>query len=162
MGASQVPAGSALPNWVQLATATASGSTVSFTSLAEYRNYKVSYFNLFTANAAFANLRFNNDSGNNYAFVYQTDSGLGSSALGNNIIFAPSLSDTDGASGVVTIMDANQVVKDITYYEARSGTGTEAINGQAFWNNTGVINRIDLLLSSTTFTSGSIKVYGCN
>ena len=167
MGASVIPAAAtAQANWVEIASATpTSGSTVSFTGLTEYRNYKVSYFNIFTANATFAILRFNNDASSSYAFLYQADSGaVVSQAAVAFIRFPTSIDDTDGASGVLTIMDANQIIKDITYFGTKNGSGTsnDAMNGEAFWNNTGIINRIDFILSGTTFTSGTFKVYGSN
>jgi len=163
MGASQVPAGSAQPNWVQLATATASGSTVSFTSLSEYRNYKVSFFNVTSTLGSAMYLTFNNDTGNNYAYLNVKDSGtIKSEALANKIEVAEQLTSSDGSSGIFTVLDANQVIKNIDYFTAKAGTGTESTNGEGFWNNTGVINRIDLSVSSTTFSGGTIKVYGCN
>ena len=160
MGASVIPALST--TWVELATSTASGSSVSFTSLAEYRNYKVSYFNLKSASASSLYIRFNNDSGNNYSWINIKDSGtISSSAVDNGIEVHVSI-DTSGSSGIFGVSDANQVIKKIDYFAAKSGTGTDSDNGQAFWNNTAVINRIDLVVFSTTFSSGTIKVYGSN
>jgi len=165
MGASVIPAAStAQANWVELASATpTSGSTVSFTGLTEYRNYKVSYYNLFTTGGTNMLLRFNNDNNLVYAWITQGDSGsVNSSAYASSFPVHPSVTDTDGASGVITIADANQVIKNTTYYATKNGTGTDAINGQAFWNNTAVINRMDFIISSVTFTGGTFKVYGSN
>ena len=160
MGASVIPEAST--TWVELATSTASGSSVSFASLAAYRNYKVSYFNLTSSLGSSMYVRFNNDSGNNYSWINIKDSGtISSSALDNGIETHASV-DSSGSSGIFTVSDANQVVKKIDYWAAKSGTNTDSDNGQAFWNNTAVINRIDLLVFSTTFSGGTIKVYGSN
>jgi hypothetical protein len=122
----------------------------------------VSYFNILSDLGTAVYLTFNNDTGSNYAWINIRDSGtINSSALSNQIEISPGISSIAGASGVVTIADANQVIKEIDYF-AGTGNSSDASNGEAFWNNTGVINRIDVRASGTTFTGGTIKVYGRN
>lgn len=150
--------------WVELASSSpTSGSTVTFSSLTEYRDYKISYFNCNASSGAGLQLQFNNDTGNSYAFIANKDSGIVSSDGLNNAIILGNLSDGGSANagtGVITISDANQLIKTVNFFHC----GNEDANtGQGYWNSQSVINRIDLTIASgNTWTGGTIKVYGRN
>ena len=148
--------------WSELATSSpTSGSSVSFSSLNEYVNYKIVYFDLNTSGPETFILRINNDSGNNYAYLRNGDGGdITSDGVNDSISLG---SGSSNISGVIIINDANQLVKDINWSHAGGSVNQDSLNGQAIWNSQSVINRFDIVLSlGGTFTSGNIKVYGRN
>lgn len=151
--------------WVELGTSSpTSGSSVSFASLAEYASYKISYFNVDTSSSSVGfTLRINNDTGSNYAYVSLVDGGVGSSGVDTSIFLGGGASaNANNHSGVVTIEDANELIKNIKFWHSGDSSAVDANNGRAFWNSESAINRIDLILTSANFTSGTIKVYGRN
>lgn len=150
--------------WVELASSSpTSGSTVTFSSLNEYANYKIAYFNLIASGQSSLTMTINNDATSSYAYLAIQDSGtIASDGLDSSILIGTlsSSSPSQAGTGVITILDANQLIKDITYFHCGV---FDANNGQAYWNSQSVINRIDFGLSGgATFTSGTIKVYGRN
>lgn len=146
--------------WVELASSSpTSGSTVTFSSLTQYKNYKISYFNVDTSSASVIfTLRFNNDSGSNYAFVNNANQG-GVSGSGVQTFIELNRSSQNDNTGEIFIQDANELIKDITFWHSSS---TAVNEGYAYWNSQSVIDRIDLILTNATFSSGTIKVYGRN
>jgi hypothetical protein len=134
--------------WTELATSSpTSGTSVSFTSIPEYKDYRFEIFGLTNNNGEEYRFRFNNDTGSNYAYFIS----LGANSEGTTNIQFPK------KSGIVTILDANGISKTVT--------GWNPTVGQIFalWNNQTAINRIDIFTASTgTFTAGTIKLYGRN
>ena len=140
----------AFDKWVELATSTpTSGSTVTFSSLASYRDYRIQWFGLTNtapAGQPFA-VRFNNDSGTNYAYWRsdQNDSASTSSIFGNT------------SQIQIDILDADSVSKTI------QGFGGSEGEIKAFWNDSTAINRIDVICQGgSTYNAGTIKIYGRN
>ena len=101
MGSTQIPASTP---WLELATSTpTTGSTVSFTSLSEYNDYRVEWFALTTTAGGGATnfaIRFNGDSGTNYAYAlrFGTNS-LADSAIQISGPCAQTQLDINGANG---------------------------------------------------------------
>lgn len=151
-------------NWVELATSSpTSGSTVTFSSLPEYRYYKISYFDMDTSSTSSVfNLRLNNDSGSNYAYISIMDTDVSSDGVTTAIrLGLGSGGSAINHSGVILIEDANQPIKEIDFWHA--GSNGDANNGKGFWNNTAKIDRVDFLLTGgPTFSSGTVKIYGRN
>lgn len=134
--------------WVELATSSpTSGSTVTFSSLPSYKDYRIEWFGLTnTLGQPFA-VRFNNDSGTNYAYWRsdQSDSTASAQILGTS------------EQMQVDVLDADSISKTI---QGWGGTEGEI---KGFWNNQTAINRIDIIAaSSATYTTGTIKIYGRN
>lgn len=72
--------------WVELATSSpTSGSTVTFSSLASYRDYRIEWFDLTNVGGQPFAIRFNNDSGTNYAYWRsdQNDSAASAQVVGS-------------------------------------------------------------------------------
>lgn len=134
--------------WVELATSSpTSGSTVTFSSLPSYKDYRIEWFGLTNSGGQPFAVRFNNDSGSNYAYLR---SGQSSSAASAQIYGS-------GSQIQVTIFDADSISKTI---EGWGGTEGEI---KGFWNNQTAINRIDIIVpGSYTYTAGTIKIYGRN
>lgn len=159
MGASIIPAPSvAGRNWVEIASSTPTGvSTVSFTSLASYNYYRVTYYGDLSTNS-WLYMRLNN-SATNYASTIISGYGNWNSVTGTvssftfggtNIGIAQSLMITlDNTSGLTTATG--------TVY---SGVGMNSFEGA--WFTKEQINRIDLTTITGNFSSGTIKVYGSN
>lgn len=151
--------------WSELGTSSpTSGTVVTFSSLPQHSEYKIAYFNIDTSSTSVRfDLTINNDTGSNYAFASLIDGSILSSGVDTKII----LGDGNGSvssnhSGVVTINDANELIKQITYWHALGTGGIDVNNGQGFWNSQSVINRFDITLSTGFFNSGTFKVYGRN
>jgi len=73
MGASQVPATSAglSDNWELISSVSASGSSVSFTSISGYKKLMLRGGNLGCTSNGSWNVRFNSDSGSKYDYSYE-------------------------------------------------------------------------------------------
>ena len=142
--------------WVEIATSSpTSGSTVSFTSIPEYKDLMVQIFDVDTTGNSLT-ARLNNDTGFNYGVArFVNNSFFG---INDNIQIA------SGGENVVvqlTILDANSGPKSIDAFSSSSGGGiTSANTYKAVWNDASVVNRIDIIVASGNFTSGSIKLYG--
>lgn len=143
--------------WVELASASpTSGTTVTFSSLNEYSNYKIAYFDVDLSSLESLFLTINNDTGSNYAYIRQIDDG---SIDGSGVTNSINLGQASNGSGIIIINDANNVIKQISWFHARAN---DSLNGQGFWNSQNVINRFDISVTGVTFSSGTIKVYGRN
>jgi hypothetical protein len=159
MGASIIPAPSvAGRNWVEIASSTPTGvATVSFTSLASYNYYRVTYSGDLTADG-FLTMKLNNSTSN---YVSTAISGFGSwnsvfgltsgLSFGNvNIgVFQAFMVTLDNTSGLTTASGT-----------LRSGVAVNSFEGA--WFTKEQINRIDLTTSAGNFSTGTIKVYGSN
>lgn len=145
MASVQIPANTP---WLELATSSpTSGSTVSFTSLAEYNDYRIEWFGLTGSASNQFRIRFNNDSGTTYA-SHITNGSNNSTAASSIVISSPA------SQAQLEIAGANGASKRIIGF-----TGTLGVIN-AMWNNTGKINQIDILTDSGTFTAGTIKIFG--
>jgi hypothetical protein len=143
--------------WVELASSSpTSGSTVTFSSLPEYRDYKLIVFDADLSGSANFQCRFNNDSGNNYAYALDAGSSVVSGSPASSIVFG----DASANNFIeLNILGANEPVKEInSWYASAFNDGI----AKGFWNDSAIINRIDVVLSTGTFSSASLKVYGRN
>lgn len=143
-----------LAKWVELGTSSpTTGTSVSFTSLAEYKDYKLYFFDILASTGPYnLQLRINNDTGNNYSST-------------NNNAATPSFIRLNGPAssaqkmdGEIFINDANQISKKITFWSR--GDNNVANNHNALWTGQAVINRVDLLLDAGNFSQGTIKIFG--
>lgn len=133
--------------WVELATSSpTSGTSVSFTSIPEYKNYRIQWFGLANSSTGNYQIRFNNDSATNYAF----NNANGPTSNGTTYI------TIEPSAVQLTISQANEISKTIEGFTGTQGT----VKG--FWNNQSTIDRIDVTLSTGTFTAGTIKIFGKN
>ena len=150
MGSTQIPA---VTPWLELATASpTSGLTVSFTSLPEYSSYRIEWFGLsWSASSANLGIRFNSDSGSNYAQASQ-----GITTQSETYI---SLGGSPGHLQL-TVNGANEVSKKIDGFSGFDNV--KVIN--ASWVNQSKITSIDVVIIGTAvgFTGGTIKIFGKN
>lgn len=158
MGSSQIPTSTNERNWIELATTSPSGVlTVSFTSLNAYRYYRVDIFGVSASGSNVRiGLRFNNDTGSNYASNGGTTATNGpATSIGmiqggqtNNVILAY-IENTANLTTVQVPLATNDSIN----------TNTPGIYG--WWNGDAQINRIDVI-ATQSIASGSITVYGSN
>ena len=153
-------------SWTELATTTLSSptSTISFTSIStSYSRFLLSW-NALAANASGGTLilRMNNDSGSNYTWLLDENGATMScpSTGKDTSIFLGALPGTSiSGSGFVSITGANDIYKSINSSLFRPGGGAL---GQGQWYDATAINRLDLIITTTSSNSGTVKLYGAN
>lgn len=158
--------------WVQLASSSpTSGSAVSFTSLASFNRFRVILKDINITAAGDLSMTLNNNASNySQAVNYFNDSQFKTYTGGGRSLSSISVDPGWTAnnpsypfSGEIIVNYANEsTAKTIRY----SGAGTSAtsayVDAFGLWDNTSVVDRIDLSLDTGTFSSGSIVVYGSN
>ena len=154
-----------------IATNTVSGSStnsVSFTSIPSTYTDLVLIVNSSRTTSGVGNiyLRYNNDSGSNYSAtrVYGDGSAVGSFRQ-TSTIWAIGGNQTDTMT--TTIFHIMNYANTTTYKTmmsryASTGSGDSTSAGVALWQSTAAINRVDCLLTASTyFTAGStLTLYG--
>lgn len=149
--------------WIEIASSSpTSGTTVSFTSVPEYKDlYVLAYGINNSGTATQLTVRLNNDTGNNYSrsvlFYFSgtsqmqiTNSSNSSSLYGTKEAWSP-------AAFSMLIEGSNSPLKKITGVPY-DGYGFET-NGA--WHSTDIITRVDVI-STAAFTAGTIKLFGRN
>jgi hypothetical protein len=156
-----------------IATISPSSASVSFTSIpSTYQHLQIRYLARVTSAITLGdvNIRFNNDSGSNYAWHFLRGSGAAvsvsagtstTSIQANDILTGANSASNVFAMGIIDIHDYASTTKNKT---ARLFTGNDQ-NGSGYsslssglWMNTSAINRIDI---TQTFASGSVfSLYG--
>lgn len=158
MGISQVPAPAIGRNWVEIATSTPTGvSTVSFTSLASYNYYRVTYNGDLVSNG-YLSMRLNN-SATNYASTIINGTGSWNSVYGITSSFA------FGSTGVGLQQSLMVTLDNTSGLTTASGTVFSGVGINSFegaWFTKAQIDRIDLISSTPNFSTGTIKIYGSN
>lgn len=156
--------------WVPLATITADGSTATW----DITNIPSSYRDLvLVIDCAIAtgtdniDLRFNNDTTTNayYSVVMEGDGTNDSSNTGNTNylrLTRGTRTSTTRSNCIIQIMDYSASDKDTTVL-SRFNNATEETNAMASrWNNTTVINEINVI-SGVNLVSGSrVSLWGSN
>lgn len=150
---------------IDKATATGSESTISFTSIPATYTDLVLVFNGYTNAQAACNLRFNNDSGTNYSQTRLL--GSGSAATSDR---DPSLAQINAFVSTSTSNNINEIIQIQNYSNAttyktallrwnNAASYVAAIVG--LWRSTSAINRVDMILSTSTYATGStFTLYG--
>jgi len=154
--------------WTELASSTISGTptSVSFTSISSiYSKLLINWQKvLMDSTPATVGIRFNNDSGSNYAFTYSYFSSNIYYLTGNGDdtrIGTGQFDQVNESTGFLLIENANDIYKKITYANNNGSATNLAFQGQGNWINATAIDRIDLV-STANFGSGTVKLYGSN
>jgi hypothetical protein len=159
VGISQVPAPAVGRNWVEIATSTPTGvSTVSFTSLASYNYYRVTYAGILTANG-YLNMQLNNSSVN-YASSAITGYDTWNSVFGSSNDFK--FGNTNVAGNLQSLMITLDNTSGLTTASGTAISGTYMNSFEGAWFTKEQINQIKLTASAGNFSSGTIKIYGSN
>ena len=142
-------------NWQLIGTnLTTSGTTSSFSSLSGYKRLMFTFNGVNTAANCAYRIRFNSDSGNNYAYLATAG---GSYATTDSSILLLSFNTTGPHSGYVLIEDVltsspKRVEVAGNYYVGSGGKG--------IWLGTSPITSVDFSISTSTLNAGSVSLYG--
>jgi hypothetical protein len=153
-------------DYLPLATITlgSSGASVGFSNIpATYRDLIL----IIAGNASVTSevqLRFNNDSGNNYSCIR----GLGftggpytDSFTNQSSTYAMSSIGTSQSTVIFQIMDYSSTDKHKTLVARSMIPVSDVVMGTARWANTAAINRITVLLSTGNYAAGTtFSLYG--
>lgn len=166
MGSSVVPAQSPVGSekWEVISSVTASGSTVSFTSISGYRKLKLIASPTTTSTGTTLNVRFNSDSGSNYSYANNRSynsaaSNLGVSIRTNQIGVGP-FGGTFGVS--LTVENINTTgIKTFSGYSTTTGSGNSYADEipQGDYETTSAITSLQIITGST-FTGGNVTLFG--
>jgi uncharacterized protein YdgA (DUF945 family) len=138
--------------WTEVATSSpTTGSTVTFSALATASKFRIVGFDIIPSTSATLTLRVNNDS--TQAYFTGFDVGGTPADTSAQIGFGATNFSFD-----LTFTAANQAI-----YKTASGfapnNNDPRNNYNMTWANTAAITRFDLILSTGTFTAGTIKVF---
>lgn len=168
--ASSYPRASTAFESIATATGTGSSGTITFSSISSsYQHLQLRIFGDASAND-WIYIRFNNDTGTNYARHVLSGNGSTVSAGGlastnaTRIMEMPATTTSGLAGGIIDIHDYASTTKNKT---VRSFNGYDD-NGSGYvylmsvlWNNTAAINRIDLVMASGNFSTDTrVALYG--
>lgn len=175
MGISQVPISTGNRKWTEIATSTPANTTatLSFTSIPTTYYYLLIRFDQLLTNGDTSPLiRFNSDTGNNYA-SYNMDSGSSNSVNGAKLLPYPRTTginigiwnqSSSYNSGKILIEGANDIWKEISYTNiptVAAGYGSFKSTGQ--WTGTAAITQIDIPVGGGTYSgSGTFRLLGSN
>ena len=167
-------------SYESIATATGTGSsgTITFSSIpSTYKHLQIRGFSLSTAgvNASTITVRFNSDSGSNYAYhrllgdgaaVYSVGSATQTSMFLGGAIAGTNVANVGGA----TIIDIIDYASTSKYKTLRSFNGSDGNTGggvyyleldSGLWQSTSAINSISLISGAANFTtSTTFALYG--
>jgi hypothetical protein len=174
------PASSGACTLIQEITADGTATTIDFQNIAStYRNLQIVYqarSSKAGSQTEALNIRFNNDSGNNYNSYqriqyfnnqYSQIEIIASSAMDIGDIPAATATASEAGSGVISIPNykGTTFLKTLNAHDgllqsAASGN-IKFCNAFGYWNNAAAITRVTLRLASGNFVSGSVaSLYG--
>lgn len=163
MGASQVPATSAgvSDNWELISSVSASGSSVSFTSISGYKKLMLRGSNLGCTSNGSWYVQFNSDSGAKYDYSYEYANGSATDKY--NVSTGVALTSipfpSSGSSNVYVLLTINNA--DTTGIKTVTG-GMSIYNGTYTWSSTNLNGNYiaSASISTVTLTAGSAGMNG--
>jgi hypothetical protein len=159
--------------WTSLASGSLSGSTLTLSSISgSYKDLRLIFRNLQITNDTEPALRLNNDSASNYTglrFIGQASTPATYAANSQTQVGFTynNVKNSTTTSVIFNLMDyANtssyKIVTGNAYYVAAGGTNNEQTIIQSTWRSSSAINRIDLVLSTGTYSAGTYELLGGN
>ena len=166
--------GAAVGDYESIATVTVGGggsSSISFTSIpSTYQHLQIRCFGVMSDNDAFGGLRFNSDTGNNYAIhqFFGDGSTVGATGNANFNLIRTIVSAASGANpttgAIIDILDYKDTNK---YKTVRTLTGSDT-NGAGYmvmrsgvWMNTNAVSSLTIDPNAGTFNQySSFALYG--
>lgn len=146
-----------------------SGDVVSVQNLPAYRRLRI-FYSLLNSGNIVGKLRFNNDSGNNYAYQRSANLAAGSDVTSANHLAVTRTASATNMYGVVDVFENIAGRRKMVYGNEESEEGaatTVAANitlGGKWDNTSNAISRVDLVNDGTgDYIAGSeVVVYGAN
>lgn len=166
---------------IATATGTGSSGTITFSSIpSTYTSLQIRLIDKATRTGSFGSndgyLRFNGDTGSNYAYHYLIGDGSSASAAGGASQSTMRIARIDQSSysglsnmmavAIIDIHDYASTTKNKTvrYVSGNdtNGVGDGQINlGSGLWASTSAVNQVEIYLSGTNFTTSTvISLYG--
>lgn len=151
---------SSLQNWQLIATnATTSGTSSTFSGLAGYKRFMLSWKSISLSSGLGINIRFNSDAtSNNYASIYYGTSGSSIGVESTKILLSSVGNNSNNFSGTIYIDNVLEAAPKMIDGVGQEGGGSAAGVIKATWINESAITSIALL--GGTFSGGSISLYG--
>ena len=144
---------------------TSSASSVSFTGLDSYTDYKHLQLRIVANGGGLIYQRFNSDTGSNYAEhrLYGDGSSVNSQGFASQtemiIGFGTTTTDVFAAC-VVDVLDFSSSNKNTTV-RSLGGDNSDVALGSGLWNNTNAVTSTDIFPNSGSFATGSrFSLYG--
>lgn len=170
-------------SYESIATATGTGSSgsITFSSIpSTYTSLQIRLIDKATRTASFGSndgyLRFNGDTGSNYAYHYLIGDGSSASAAGGASQSTMRIARIDQSSysglsnimavGIIDIHDyasttKNKTVRYITGNDTNNVGDGQVNLGSGLWASTSAVNQVEIYLSGTNFTASTvISLYG--
>lgn len=148
--------------WEELGRATLSGSADIATVNITAKKFLKIYFNMVPSGTVNTEIRFNNDSGSNYAFNFSTSLGAVSASTSQTSMpteTSTTTTQTFGVYDVINVSAQEKLIFGTTISQSTAGAGAAPPSGTLIgkWANTSAqITRVDLVQTSTgDFASGT-------
>ena len=165
-------AGGAAGSFESIATSTpTSGSSITFSAIpSTYKHLQIRVNSRFSGTDERIDLRFNSDTGSNYAYHWLTGDGSAASASGAStqtsalgVAYATGTANI-AAAAIIDIHDYASTSKAKTIRSANAwdtnGSGRMRLSS-GLWTSTSAVSSITLTLNSGTFATGTtIALYG--
>jgi hypothetical protein len=152
-----------------LDTLTLTGSSVTSSTLStSHKNLVCVYKNVYASSGETAFIRFNSDTGNNYATNFLVSSTSTSHTAQTTSFFrlinlSTASGAKDKATGVVTIYrytDTDQVAVQHFGYGKEGGSTPAGYYTLGVYDNSAAITTISFILGTATFSAGTVYIYG--
>lgn len=163
--ASIPPIGAGSDKWVEISSTTASGSTVTFSSISGYRKLAILVAGVTTNFAGTFNIRLNGDTASNYWSYKQISNGsstyYATMSQATGIQPASTTTNTTGVSAFITIDNTDSsTIKNISGWVGPdvSATYMNLLTGSVY-KGSATISSVSIV-SSQTFNGGTITLYG--
>lgn len=156
-----------------LATSSISGASTSVSvNPSDFNHLLIHIYGLDAAAGYEASVRFNSDSTTNYKWARLTEDANGSPSAGGGLTTSFHLGQT-GAAGFTNGNTNNNAIMRVFFcngtghwkaceWTAIQDTGTDDVQNfqSGHWRNTAAITSVQVVCTSSTFTSGTINIYG--
>jgi hypothetical protein len=145
-----------------LSTTSLSGATVTISSIpSTYVNLQLVISQAYSAATPDLHIQFNGDTGGNYAINYGTSMGDGDTKIVIGILGSTSLYyNTYNSTIQIPRYSTSDKKLMQTWVSQVSGGTTSGFQRTGFWNSTSAISSITIKTSTSTFSGGTVYLYG--
>jgi hypothetical protein len=112
---------------------------------------------------AILKMQYNGDTASNYSTILMWGNGSGSTSTRYSEAWVFVISGGSGADEDIALINIQNYSNTTTYKTSLSRAGAADATdttGSQLWRSTAAINRVDFVLSSSTFTNGTATLYG--
>lgn len=164
MGASQIPAastGGTEADWVLISSVTASGTTVSFTSISGYSKLALMWKGVNLSVADNAKVTIDSNTGTNYNNVYQSTAATPQN-FSLSTSFLPTYTTASVTTGVIYIDAVNKTGFKPVYGSMQGTTAGAVYQDGSYYYSTAATTSVQLTTGGGTATMsvGTVALYG--